>query len=97
MVDPRLAGLGLLVSSFCSTAIAAAVNALQQNITERPLSECPGYKALNAKTTSTGLVVDLELAGAFCNTYGTDLTKLKLEVTYEDGECCAKSELAAAC
>jgi len=84
MVGPRLAGLGLLTSSFCLAAVAAAVNGLHQNITERPLSECPGYKALNVKSTSTGLVADLELAGAPCNTYGTDITKLKLEVTYED-------------
>jgi alpha-glucosidase len=51
------------------------------------LSECPGYKASRVKTSATGLTADLKLAGTPCNTYGTDLEKLRLEVTYEDGEC----------
>jgi alpha-glucosidase len=50
------------------------------------LNECPGYKASRVKTSATGLTADLKLAGAPCNTYGTDLEKLRLEVTYEDGE-----------
>jgi len=47
------------------------------------LSECPGYRASNVKTTATGLTADLKLAGTPCNTYGTDLENLRLEVTYE--------------
>jgi alpha-glucosidase len=50
-----------------------------------PLSKCPGYKASNIKTTGSTLTADLSLAGTACNTYGTDLTKLTLEVVYETG------------
>ncbi len=80
MIGFRLSGLGLL-AGLCSAA-----QTLQPYSTERPLSECPGYKASNVKTSSTGLTADLKLAGAACNTYGTDLEKLRLEVTYESGE-----------
>lgn len=80
MVGARLASLGLL-AGLCS----AAQN-LQPYHTEKPLSECPGYKVFNVKTSATGLVADLKLAGAPCNTYGTDLEKLRLEVTYETGK-----------
>jgi len=79
MIGSRLAGFGLLVG-FCSAA-----QSLERYSTERPLSECPGYKASNVKTNAHGLTADLKLAGAPCNTYGTDLEKLRLEVTYETG------------
>ncbi|KAL2023098.1 hypothetical protein VTK56DRAFT_3704 [Thermocarpiscus australiensis] len=77
MVGSRLTGLGLL-AGLCS-----AVQPLHPYSTERPLSQCPGYTAFNVKTSATGLTADLKLAGAPCNTYGTDLEKLRLEVTYE--------------
>lgn len=51
-----------------------------------PLAACPGYKASNIKTTTSTLTADLSLAGKACNVYGTDLTNLKLQVTYETGE-----------
>ncbi|KAK4443111.1 putative glycoside hydrolase [Podospora aff. communis PSN243] len=47
------------------------------------LSKCPGYKASNVKTSSTGLTATLTLAGAACNVYGDDLKELRLEVSYE--------------
>lgn len=50
-----------------------------------PLTKCPGYKASNVKTTSTGLTADLTLAGAACDVYGDDLTDLTLEVSYDTG------------
>ncbi|KAK4033891.1 glycoside hydrolase [Parachaetomium inaequale] len=78
MIGPRLAGLGLLVG------LCSAVQTLQPRSTERPLEECPGYKASNVKTSTTGLTADLKLAGTPCNTYGIDLEKLRLEVTYEN-------------
>lgn len=48
------------------------------------LDSCPGYSATNVKQTSSTLTADLVLAGAACNAYGPDLTKLKLQVEYED-------------
>ncbi len=80
MIGSRLAGLGLLVG------LCSAAQNLEAYSTERPLSKCPGYKASNVQTSSTGLVADLKLAGAACNTYGTDLKNLRLEVTYETGK-----------
>ncbi len=80
MIAPSLASLGLLAG------LSLATQTLQPYSTERPVSECPGYKASNVKTSATGLTADLKLAGAACNTYGTDLEKLRLEVTYENGE-----------
>jgi alpha-glucosidase len=81
MIGSRLAGFSLLVG-LCS----AAAKSLEPYSTEKPLSQCPGYKASNVKTSDHGLTADLKLAGAPCNTYGTDLEKLRLEVTYETGK-----------
>ncbi|KAL3467806.1 glycosyl hydrolases family 31-domain-containing protein [Aspergillus heterothallicus] len=47
------------------------------------LDTCPGYTATNVEEHSTGLTADLTLAGAPCNTYGTDIRHLKLEVEYQ--------------
>lgn len=52
-----------------------------------PLAGCPGYKASNIKTSSSGLTADLTLAGKACNVYGTDLTQLTLTVSYDNGTC----------
>src|SRR5688572_7469136 len=49
------------------------------------LKTCPGYKASNVKTTSSGLTADLTITGE-CNAYGEDLDNLVLQVTYESGE-----------
>jgi len=49
------------------------------------LSSCPGYKASNVQTSSTGLTASLSLAGTACNAYGTDLTDLTLTVEYQTG------------
>ncbi|KAK5136148.1 hypothetical protein LTR08_003985 [Meristemomyces frigidus] len=47
------------------------------------LSACPGYKASNVQTTSTGMTASLSLAGTACDAYGTDLTDLTLTVEYQ--------------
>jgi alpha-glucosidase len=79
MFSQLLTSLGLLAG------LSSAGQTIQPYATERPLGECPGYRALNVKTTATGLTADLRLAGPPCNTYGTDLEKLRLVVTYETG------------
>ena len=48
-----------------------------------PLTKCPGYKASNVKTSTSGLTADLSLAGTACNVYSDDLKDLTLTVTYE--------------
>ncbi|KAI1267994.1 putative alpha-glucosidase [Xylariaceae sp. FL1019] len=47
------------------------------------LSSCPGYKATNIKTTSTGLTAKLTLAGTACDVFGSDLDDLTLTVEYQ--------------
>ncbi|KAF7592271.1 hypothetical protein BBP40_000402 [Aspergillus hancockii] len=47
---------------------------------------CPGYKASNIREDKQSLTADLTLAGQPCNTYGTDLKKLKLLVEYQTDE-----------
>jgi alpha-glucosidase len=67
--------------------IVVAVSA--NSVTPKPVSDldsCPGYKASNIKTTSSGLSADLSLAGKACNVYGDDLENLKLTVEYETGK-----------
>lgn len=49
-------------------------------------SSCPGYKASNVKTSSSGLTADLTLAGKACNVYGNDIKDLTLTVEYQTGE-----------
>ncbi|KAI4598086.1 hypothetical protein KJ359_003895 [Pestalotiopsis sp. 9143b] len=67
---------------FAATAAAAAV--LRRDYpSDAPLAACPGYKASNVQTTTSGLTADLTLAGEACNVYGTDLTDLILEVSYD--------------
>jgi hypothetical protein len=46
-------------------------------------SACPGYRASNVQQTANGLTANLNLAGAACNLYGTDLRNLTLTVEYQ--------------
>lgn len=50
---------------------------------EKDLSTCSGYKATKQWETRSGFYADLALAGPACNVYGIDLPKLKLEVEYQ--------------
>jgi len=45
-------------------------------------SVCPGYKASDVQTTTSGLTATLQLAGQACNAYGTDIESLNLTVEY---------------
>ncbi|KAL4920400.1 glycosyl hydrolases family 31-domain-containing protein [Aspergillus aurantiobrunneus] len=50
---------------------------------EKDLSACPGYKATKQWETRSGFYADLSLAGPACNVFGIDLPDLKLEVEYQ--------------
>ena len=50
---------------------------------EKDLSECPGYKVAKSWKTRSGFNAHLSLAGQACNVFGTDLPDLKLEVEYQ--------------
>lgn len=71
-----------------ATASAAAIFGRDYPSAD-PLTACPGYKASNVQTSATGLTADLSLAGKACDVYGTDLTNLTLEVSYDTGEMSA--------
>lgn len=79
----KMAAISLLFLLASSYVWASAV--IPRAASADALASCPGYKATNVKTTSTGLTADLTLAGKACDVYGTDLTNLILQVTYEDG------------
>ncbi|KAK8253910.1 hypothetical protein IWZ00DRAFT_211443 [Phyllosticta capitalensis] len=51
-----------------------------------PIDSCPGYTASNVQDRGSTLTADLKLAGTACNTYGRDLTELKLRVEYQTGK-----------
>ncbi|KAJ9142247.1 Family 31 glycosyl hydrolase [Coniochaeta hoffmannii] len=72
-----------LLGSWLAAQLATAAIVPRDHPSDSPLKSCPGYKANNVKTSSTGLTADLKLAGDACNVYGTDLDNLVLEVTYE--------------
>ncbi|GJE88081.1 glycoside hydrolase family 31 protein [Phanerochaete sordida] len=73
LVGRRLAVQAVLVASVVSgTHTDPAV-----------LDACPGYKATNVHSLGSTLTANLVLAGKACNVFGTDIEKLKLEVTYE--------------
>ncbi|KAI0344944.1 alpha-glucosidase [Trametopsis cervina] len=72
----RLASLSLTALVYASVVWA--------NYTDPTvLDACPGYKATAVSTHGNTLTANLALAGKGCNVYGTDIEKLKLEVTYE--------------
>ncbi|TKA79243.1 hypothetical protein B0A55_06265 [Friedmanniomyces simplex] len=76
----------------CFSLAVATVSAFPTALEERQssnatfLSTCPGYKASNVKTTSTGLSADLTLAGTACNAYSSDISDLTLTVEYQTDE-----------
>lgn len=47
---------------------------------------CPGYKASNVRTSDSGVLADLILAGPRCNVYGNDIEALVLDVEYQSKE-----------
>jgi alpha-glucosidase len=65
--------LSVAVLAICSTTAASTKN-------------CPGYSAINVRQTSSSFKADLVLSGKPCNVYGNDISKLVLEVEYEDSE-----------
>ncbi|KEZ45518.1 putative alpha/beta-glucosidase agdC [Scedosporium apiospermum] len=50
---------------------------------EKDLSKCPGYKVTKSWKTRSGFNAHLSLAGQACNVFGTDLPDLNLEVEYQ--------------
>lgn len=72
--------LSALLSLLFSGAVFATVT--DPNV----LDACPGYKASHVTTHGAQLTADLTLAGKACNVFGSDIEKLKLQVSYETSE-----------
>lgn len=70
---------------FMAAAASATAVARRDFPSDDPLTSCPGYTASNVVKTASGLSADLTLAGEACDVYGTDLTDLTLEVSYDTG------------
>lgn len=83
--QPRLFSNMANLLFLAATASAAAIFGRDSPSVD-PLAACPGYKAHNISTTATSLTAQLSLAGTACDVYGTDLTDLTLEVSYDTGE-----------
>ncbi|USW53328.1 Putative glycoside hydrolase family 31, galactose mutarotase-like domain superfamily [Septoria linicola] len=73
-----LGGIALTGAALAATVSGRALVLRQSNGTT-----CPGYSASNVQTTNTGLTADLSLAGPACNSYGSDISALKLSVNYD--------------
>ncbi|KAF5346403.1 hypothetical protein D9758_012755 [Tetrapyrgos nigripes] len=71
-----ICGLGLF-------GLALAQESSGTTDTSRDVSNCPGYVLDNLEETPNGLSASLTLAGPACNAFGTDITNLTIEVTYE--------------
>lgn len=56
-------------------------------VTDTQLDSCPGYDAVDVRTTAFSLEADLNIhGGKGCGVYGPDLKALKLRVVYETSE-----------
>ncbi|KAG8941435.1 hypothetical protein FRC03_004543 [Tulasnella sp. 419] len=73
--------IALIVST--SSVVQALVPLQARQETSTSTDSCPGYSVSNVKSDRSSLTADLTLAGSPCNAYGPDISKLKLEVTYE--------------
>ncbi|KAK5169939.1 hypothetical protein LTR04_005570 [Oleoguttula sp. CCFEE 6159] len=73
--------LTLLASA--SAAVAGVVDSSLISKRASSVESCPGYAASNVQHGTGSVTADLTLAGTACNTYGTDLTDLKLVVEYQ--------------
>ncbi|MBE3109428.1 MAG: hypothetical protein IMZ46_02780 [Acidobacteria bacterium] len=53
---------------------------------EKDLSACPGYKVTEQHETESGFTAQLSLAGQACDVYGIDLPELRLEVEHQTAD-----------
>lgn len=82
MAVKTLVALLLAASTASAGVVDTTLLAKRQSV-----DACPGYTASNVQTTGSQITgADLTLAGTACNTYGTDLTDLKLLVEYQTRE-----------
>ncbi|KAJ7727590.1 glycosyl hydrolases family 31-domain-containing protein [Mycena metata] len=89
MFPPHLATALLLFGSSALAGRAGVQNFLRQqaeftNSTNSfDVASCPGYSLESLTSTKNGLTAKLNLAGAACNAFGTDVANLTIQVTYE--------------
>ena len=78
----------MLLRTFLTLAFLIQIVASNPGTVTDPkvLDACPGYAAENVLNQGHTLTADLVLNGEPCNVFGDDISKLKLEVTYESSE-----------
>lgn len=80
------------VFALLAAAAVAAAGVIDTSLKPRQttnltIEQCPGYVASNVQYSGNKTVgADLSLAGPACDTYGTDLTDLKLVVEYQTSQ-----------
>jgi hypothetical protein len=55
-------------------------------LSTRDVTSYPGYTLSGVSQTGNAITANLQLAGAACTAYGTDLESLQLLVEYQTGE-----------
>jgi hypothetical protein len=55
-------------------------------LSSRTVPQCPGYKVTAVAHAHNSITATLQLAGAACNVYGTDIDSLQLLVEYQTGQ-----------
>ena len=70
----------LLFLLLVGTAVRSAI------IDPTTINACPGYDVVEVKSSGSSLTAGLTLRGQACNVFGSDVTKLRLQVEYESGE-----------
>ncbi|KAJ7183712.1 glycosyl hydrolases family 31-domain-containing protein [Mycena filopes] len=90
MFSPHLATALLLLASSASARRRGGVQhvlreqaALTNSTFSFDVASCPGYSLSSLTNTKNGLTAKLNLAGAACNAFGTDVANLTIQVTYE--------------
>ncbi|PKS05659.1 hypothetical protein jhhlp_008178 [Lomentospora prolificans] len=87
-LKPLLAST-LALSGYVFAQSKGGVEALDDSgndLYDKDLSGCPGYKVTRQWETKSGFYADLSLAGTACNVFGIDLPDLKLEVEYQTSD-----------
>lgn len=70
----------MLTVAFSKLQAPRVIPAIFDKTAPNSQDECPGYKASNVVTSTTGLTADLTLAGKPCNSFGFDVQDLILSV-----------------
>ncbi|KAH7882262.1 glycoside hydrolase family 31 protein [Phlebopus sp. FC_14] len=75
--------LSLLLGGLAFLSPLTSVKATNNPTYSYNVTYCPGYTLGSLTQSDYGLTAQLSLAGPACNAFGTDITELTIQVTYE--------------